>query len=196
MSTETDTKSEPESPAEPTSTGVSEAQLPSPPDSVTVIPASDWKAQESLSDSLRSIQDGRRMAASAVFSIASAGVKMLEDELTSARTDRQSADARERQTLEKYYSEKERAAVSGAHLSDATETSRLRSVMQNLASILVGAAITLYVAPCPGGDAISTGGISPRYVAAAFAIVGGILYIATFRFRASGPANRGSSDVV
>ncbi len=183
-------------PAEPESTGAQGAQSASQPTDLTVVPAADWKAQESLSDSLRGMQESRRVAASAVFGIASAGVKMLEDELTSARRDRQAADSRERQTLERYYLAKETAAVSKAHSEHAAASSRLRSIMQNLAAVLIGAAITLWVVPCPMNDPTNSGGLKPGYVAAAFALLGVLLFVTSFASRASHKNSQESSNVV
>ena len=78
---------------EPELSGVEEKQTSAAPEALTVIPTSDWKAQETLSGSLGSLREERRVAAGAIFGLASAGAKMLEDELSSARADRQAADA-------------------------------------------------------------------------------------------------------
>jgi hypothetical protein len=173
----------PQPPAEPEASGVQGAQAAARDVEVTILPSTDWKAQLSFSESLRSVHDGRRLAAGALFSVAASGVKMLEDELTSARSDRQASDARERDTLDRYYREKENAAVSNARLEAADETSRLRSVMQNLGSVLLGAAITLYLAPCPTVGNTNQVGLGTPYLAGAFAGVALILFAFSLRFR-------------
>ena len=181
---------------EPVTTGIQGEQSPLQASPVTIVPAGDWKAQESLSDTLRGIQEGRRVAASAIFGITSAGVRMLEDELTAARSDRQSADLRERESLQRYYAARESAAVSNARLESVATTTKLRSVMQNLASVLIGAAIAIYVAPCPPGAAPNVGVLQPAYIAGAFALIGIVLYVATLLCRPSYNAIKGGSNVV
>jgi len=174
----------PEASAEPEASGVQGAQVAAKDIDIVIDPSPDWKAQETFSDSLRNIHDGRRLAAGALFSVAAGGVKMLEDQLQSARSDRQAADARERGTLDRYYNEKQNAAVSNARLEAAAENSRLRSVMQNLGSVLLGAAITLYVAPCPASPA-NTNQISfgSPFLPGLLGLVGILLFAFSLRVR-------------
>jgi hypothetical protein len=168
-----------EASAEPEASGVQGAQVEAKDIVATIVPSTDWKAQETFSDSLRNINDGRRLAAGALFTVAAGGVKMLEDQLLSASADRKAADARERDTLERYYQQKEKASVSNARLEAAGESSRLRSVMQNLGSVLLGAAITLFVAPCPS----SSGNTGSLFLAALFGLVGLIFFAFSLRVR-------------
>jgi hypothetical protein len=112
---------------------------------------------------------------------------MLEDELTAARADRQAADLRERETLERYYTEKERASIVNAKAAAAGENSRLRSIMQNVGSILIGGAITLYLTPCsqPNGVSNSAIFINGSALAPVLGIVGIVLLLATLLGRRS-----------
>lgn len=150
-------------------------------------PAAEWKAQESLSETLRNLSEGRRMAAGAFTIVASAGVKMLEDELREARSDRRSSDAKERDTLIRYYEEKESSSVSKARLEDARDNSRLRSIMKTLGSLLIGAAITLYITPpcLTTPVAPASGFVTSNAIAEAFGLVGLILFLLSFRWSIS-----------
>jgi len=176
-----DTTEVPEASAEPEATAAQGAQAAAEVE-VTIVPSADWKAQESFSEALKNVHDGRRMAAGAVFSVMASGVKMLEDQLTSARSDRQAADQRERDTLDRYYKQRENAAVSNAKLEAAGESSRLRSVMQNLGSVLLGVAITLYITPCPtpAADAHQLG-LGTTYLVGIFGAVGILLFALSLR---------------
>lgn len=172
--------------AEPSASGTLGNQEVAQDPTITVLETADWKEQESFSGSLRSVHDGRRFVAGALMNVVSAGVRMLEDQLTSVSSDRRAADERERKTLERYYGEKERAAVSQAQLGFAADSSRLRSIMQNIGSLLVGAAVSLYITPCPQRDVnVANGGLNPSYIAAAFAVIGIALIVCTIRGRRS-----------
>src|SRR5438270_2395023 len=97
--------------AEPNESGVEPAQTGAENRAITVIPSSEWKAQDTFSESLRSLSE-RRIATRAFVALASAGAKMLEDELRDARSDRRASDDRERRTLKDFYDEKQKAAVA------------------------------------------------------------------------------------
>jgi hypothetical protein len=169
-----------ENATEPNKSGVQPDQKSA---EVTLIPSPEWKGQDTLSETLRSLE-GRRIVAGAFTAVASAGVKMLEDELKAARSDRRSSDERERETLTRFYEQKENASVSIARLEEARDSSRLRSIMKTLGSLLLGAALTLYMSPCPSTPNApgSTSFFAPSGTASALGLVGVILLLSSFRW--------------
>jgi hypothetical protein len=150
---------------------------------VILVPSPEWKGQDTLSETLRNVYEGRRIVAGAFTAVASAGVKMLEDELNAARSDRRSSDERERETLTRFYEEKEKASVSAARLEEARDSSRLRSIMKTLGSLLIGVALTLYITPSPAApNAPETSFFATNGTAGAFGLVGLILLLSSFRW--------------